>query len=282
MATVAAKDVTSPTQSNKSRGTSSETSSDSLKVEPKKTKFVVRKIPLFIKEKDIKDYLIEFDGKYDWFQFSEPSKLPNPTRRNKARFNRFYINFKEFEDAIPFIEKFRKLTIKEKTNEDKEEKEEKKEKDKKDVNKMLNKQFRENKIYKLCVEFAPNQQIPIPSTSGSSSRDRRINTIEKDADFLKFVQDIELNKKKYKEIREEAQESLIRQTVIDTYGRNKKTKKKSKLKEESEPSQPKEVIAPLAQHVASKRNRSLVVQSLVCSYFCSYYIKIAISHIFIN
>ena len=56
----AAKDkISSPTHSIKSKDSSSQTSSDSLELsrreaDQQKTKFIVRKIPLFIKEKDIK------------------------------------------------------------------------------------------------------------------------------------------------------------------------------------------------------------------------------------
>merc|ERR1719411_725728 len=110
----------SPTPNNatvKPKEESTENSSDSFEISrrsanQKKTKLVCRKIPLFVTEDEIKGHLEEFKSSYDWFCFcSQPKISKNPTRRNKRNYNRFYINFHSFDDAIPFIDKFRKLTF---------------------------------------------------------------------------------------------------------------------------------------------------------------------------
>ena len=247
----------SPQNSINSKDSSStSTSSESFELSrtsanQKKTKFVVRKIPLFVKKSEIEKYLKEFENNYDWFNWCSPSKLPNPTRRNKTRYNRFYVNFKSFQDAIPFIEKFKKLEIKQKPK--------KNDKKKKDVIRALNQKLKGPTIYKLNVEFAPNQGMP---NKEQPPKDRRINTIEKDNDFQQFVQGLKDKEKRAKEIRKIAQESTIRQTVIDTYSRGKKKSKQS-LPPTPAPTKPE--IAPLAQHVAAKRNRSYVHrQFIVC------------------
>merc|ERR1719411_158364 len=115
----------SPTPNNatvKPKEESTENSSDSFEISrrsanQKKTKLVCRKIPLFVTEDEIKGHLEEFKSSYDWFCFcSQPKISKNPTRRNKKHFNRFYIHFSSFEAAIPFIEKFRKLSFQKEEN----------------------------------------------------------------------------------------------------------------------------------------------------------------------
>ena len=43
--------------------------------------------------------------------------------------------------------------------------------------------------YISIVEFAPNQKIPIPKEQ--KRRDAKINTIEQDPDYLKFIEMLE-------------------------------------------------------------------------------------------
>eukprot|EP01084_Bolivina_argentea_P250413 419529_1 len=237
---------------------SSETSTDSFEfsrrtANQKKTKFVVRKIPQFVTEDEIKSHLSEFTDAYDWFYFTCQPQEPNPTRRTKTNFNRFYINFKSFPDSILFIEKFQKLTFQKPEPEEK--KDNKKPKTEKEKEKEKEKDFwaQYNKpkvapIYRLQVEFSPNQSLPIAITA----HDKRIGTIEKDKDYISFCESLETKKQQVKEIVKKAEESLIRRNVISL---SKKVKKDDDKKQDKNEKKEEQIIAPLAKHVATKRHR---------------------------
>merc|ERR1712154_34794 len=112
--------------------------------------------------------------------------------------------------GIPFIEKFRKLSFQKAENPE-------------DKKKAFYEQNAHNETYKLCVEFAPNQSMP----KVIATPDRRTNTIDKDKDYLAYVENLKKEQEKAKETIKLAQESLIRTTVtlINKYPMKKSSKK---------------------------------------------------------
>merc|ERR1712228_686345 len=180
-------------------------------------------------------------GTYDWFYFcSQPKISKNPTRRNKKNYNRFYINFHSFDDAVPFIDKFRKLTFEKTQNAE---------------NKKPDfyQQNAQNETFKLCIEFAPNQQLP----KDAASADRRLDTISTDKDYLRYVEELKRIEKDSQETIKSAQESLIRTsvTLINKYPSKKSSKSDKKKVVSTEEAKSEQIIAPLAKHVAAQRNR---------------------------
>eukprot|EP00484_Ammonia_sp_Unknown_P023851 CAMPEP_0197036522 /NCGR_PEP_ID=MMETSP1384-20130603/14000_1 /TAXON_ID=29189 /ORGANISM="Ammonia sp." /LENGTH=410 /DNA_ID=CAMNT_0042466711 /DNA_START=1 /DNA_END=1233 /DNA_ORIENTATION=+ len=242
-------------QSQSKSTSSTRASSESFSNE--KTKFVVRKIPIFVTEDEIKEHLQEFESTYDWFHFCSQPNVPNPTRRSKQRFNRFYINFKSLNHAIPFIEKFKKIEFRVKPleNTDDDDKTDSNSNSTSNGNHVTQNhstpqaKAKEGKSYKVTVEFAPNQQLPAVITT----TDRRTATIEADADYIAFVESLTESKKRTEQIRKETEQASIRRTVIDTFARNKSSKTVTISSTEEQEAEPQ--IAPLAQHVAAQRSR---------------------------
>lgn len=245
----------SNTRDDTSNGTHShsQTSSDAINAETgrvsanqKKTKFVVRKIPQFVTEDVIKGHLEEFREDYTWFLWTQQPDIPNPTRRQKSRFQRFYIRFVSFQAAIPFIEKFQKLIFKERDEE--------KEPDPSTLTQMERYNLKPNVGYKLCVEFAPNQGAPVVITS----RDRRINTIDADDDYKAFVQGLADRKEEIEKVRKSVEANSMRTSqVVDM--RSKGTATAKQKESDANTDADNAPIAPLARHVAHQRHRSLVI-----------------------
>jgi len=214
----------------------SQTSSDSGSAKQKKTKFVVRKIPDFVTEEDIKSHLAEFEGLYTWFLWTRQPDIPNPTRRQKKRFQRFYIRFVTFSAAVPFIEKFQKLVFKEADDE-------------KTESRSGFEQYalKNNATYKLCVEFAPNQSMP----SEVATRDRRINTIDADEDYKAFLQGLDDRQKEIEALRKRVEATSMRKHVMDM---NQCGDPRAHQKVDDDAP-----VAPLAKHVATLRHRRQIL-----------------------
>ena len=78
-----------------------------------KRKFVVRRIPPDVTERQILNELDEFEDDFDWFKFYSTSRLTEQTdlKSNRVNWHRFYISFKSNELAMPFIKKFQGMAF---------------------------------------------------------------------------------------------------------------------------------------------------------------------------
>ncbi|KAJ3675508.1 hypothetical protein LUZ60_004550 [Juncus effusus] len=119
-----------------------------------RTKVVLRHLPASVPQQAIMDQIdSRFEGRYDWVQFY-PGK--NSTKHQK--YSRVYINFKSSQDVVEFAEFFNgRLFVNEKGA-----------------------QFR------ALVEYAPSQRVP----KSNIKKDGREGTIEKDAEYLEFLEQI--------------------------------------------------------------------------------------------
>eukprot|EP01083_Nonionella_stella_P012814 36202_1 len=242
--------------SSQEASTRTESTSESIEIgrqeaNRQKTKFVVRRIPSFVKEDDIKQHLDEFIQSFDWFLFCSQPKVSNPTRRNKNNYNRFYINFTSFDAAVPFIEKFQKLTFQKKEAKPQSAEQTAKQSLFDQYNAKLRRMHSDYQQNKVLVEFAPNPSLPNVITT----KDRRNNTIETDSDYLKFIEALKTQQTEVQHIREEAEDACIRKNVMLVNKYSTKNPEHKAGQKETKPNAKPVQIAPLAQHVAKRDRR---------------------------
>mmetsp|Transcript_10673 Transcript_10673/g.17470 ORF Transcript_10673/g.17470 Transcript_10673/m.17470 type:complete len:356 (-) Transcript_10673:990-2057(-) len=115
------------------------------------TKVVVRSLPYTLQADAFLTSIEKFSGKYEWFYYCQ-GKIG--TNRNVC--SRAYLNFKEPESVYEFHEKYNGHVF-------------------------LDAKGQE---FRATVEYAPYQRIPKPRRNS----DPRQGTIEKDPDYIKFVE----------------------------------------------------------------------------------------------
>eukprot|EP00884_Botryococcus_braunii_P002156 jgi/Botrbrau1/11941/Bobra.341_1s0008.1 len=129
--------------------------SGKMKQEPQtvaRRKVVVRNLPPLVSEADVKAVIeAAAAGKYDWFRF-----LQGKAKTSKIKPARAFLHFIDPRDVLSFKTHMEKHTF---------------------VNER-------GQVFQCNVEFAPSQEMPVPQ----KKRDRRENTLDKDEDFLHFVE----------------------------------------------------------------------------------------------
>ncbi|KAJ4761747.1 Regulator of nonsense transcripts UPF3 [Rhynchospora pubera] len=119
-----------------------------------RTKVVLRHLPPSLPHQAIMDQIdARFSGRYDWVQFRH-----GKTSTKHQRYSRVYLNFLSSQDVVDFAEFFNGRSF---------------------VNEK-------GAQFKAVVEYAPSQRVP----KASSKKDGREGTIDKDPDYVQFLEQI--------------------------------------------------------------------------------------------
>eukprot|EP00123_Amoebidium_parasiticum_P011958 comp21023_c0_seq1/m.28229 comp21023_c0_seq1/g.28229 ORF comp21023_c0_seq1/g.28229 comp21023_c0_seq1/m.28229 type:complete len:399 (-) comp21023_c0_seq1:675-1871(-) len=136
-----------------------------------KTKVVVRRLPSTLTAPEAEKLVEPFKEEYDYFYF-----VPAQSSYGDFAFSRFYLNFKAPESVFNFSQAFSRHVFKDAKGND----------------------------TRPVVEYSPSQGVPKKRNRGVS----KMGTIEKDADYIKFLEDLARPKGEATEGAEQQQDAV--------------------------------------------------------------------------